>query len=398
MLRAPLLAVVLVTGFFAYINGVQLAFVVVYAAVFVILLALIWSWSNARGLSFSRQANGDTQMVGETFAQRFTLTNGSRLPISLLEVRDLAGFPGYRASRGLSMGRRGQISWESDVRLLARGRYELGPTEVRLADPFGLFPRTVRFGSQGSVVVYPAVHAIPDLAFSGARAGLDSDRGGRPRDLPPSASGIREHDPSDGINRIHWISTARKGRLMSRTFDAEEGSDLLVALDLRRGLHHGSAPESSLEYAVTMAASVAHGALRHGRAVALLATDRALTSLAAGRGAPQQQLIMETLALAQADGQVSLGEVLARHLPAWRSRGNVVLVTSDPSGEWVEAVAACSQAGHRAVAVYIDALSFAHQPSITPIPAQWRLILDIWAIRQGDDLARLDPIVGRAVV
>ncbi|MHB8322901.1 MAG: DUF58 domain-containing protein [Candidatus Dormibacteria bacterium] len=398
MLRAPLLAVVLVTGFFAYINGVQLAFVVVYAAVFVILLALIWSWSNARGLRFSRQANGDTQMVGETFAQRFTLTNGSRLPISLLEVRDLAGFPGYRASRGLSMGRRGQISWESDVRLLARGRYELGPTEVRLADPFGLFPRTVRFGSQGSVVVYPAVHAIPDLAFSGARAGLDSDRGGRPRDLPPSASGIREHDPSDGINRIHWISTARKGRLMSRTFDAEEGSDLLVALDLRRGLHHGSAPESSLEYAVTMAASVAHGALRHGRAVALLATDRALTSLAAGRGAPQQQLIMETLALAQADGQVSLGEVLARHLPAWRSRGNVVLVTSDPSGEWVEAVAACSQAGHRAVAVYIDALSFAHQPSITPIPAQWRLILDIWAIRQGDDLARLDPIVGRAVV
>ncbi|MHB1525685.1 MAG: DUF58 domain-containing protein [Candidatus Dormibacteria bacterium] len=398
MLRAPLLAVVLVTGFFAYINGVQLAFVVVYAAVFVILLALIWSWSNARGLSFSRQANGDTQMVGETFAQRFTLTNGSRLPISLLEVRDLAGFPGYRASRGLSMGRRGQISWESDVRLLARGRYELGPTEVRLADPFGLFPRTVRFGSQGSVVVYPAVHAIPDLAFSGARAGLDSDRGGRPRDLPPSASGIREHDPSDGINRIHWISTARKGRLMSRTFDAEEGSDLLVALDLRRGLHHGSAPESSLEYAVTMAASVAHGALRHGRAVALLATDRALTSLAAGRGAPQQQLIMETLALAQADGQVSLGQVLARHLPAWRSRGNVVLVTSDPSGEWVEAVAACSQAGHRAVAVYIDALSFAHQPSITPIPAQWRLILDIWAIRQGDDLARLDPIVGRAVV
>ncbi len=398
MLRAPLLAVVLVTGFFAYINGVQLAFVVVYAAVLVILLALIWSWSNARGLSFSRQASGDTQTVGENFVQRFTLTNGSRLPISLLEVRDLAGFPGYRASCGLSMGRRGQISWESDVRLLARGRYELGPTEVRLADPFGLFPRTVRFGSQGSVVVYPAVYPMPDLAFSGARAGLDSDRGGRPRDLPPSASGIREHDPSDGINRIHWISTARKGRLMSRTFDAEEGSDLLVALDLRRGLHHGSAPESSLEYAVTMAASVVHGALRHGRAVALLATDRALTSLGPGRGAPQQQLIMETLALAQADGQVSLGEVLRRHLPAWRSRGNVVVVTSDPSGEWVEAVAACSQAGHRAVAVFIDALSFAHQPSITAIPAQWRLILDIWTVRQGDDLARLDPIVGRAVV
>ena len=398
MLRASLLAVVVVTGFFAYINGVQLAFVVVYAAVLVGLLALLWSWSNARGLAFSRQAPGGTQMVGERFAQRFTLTNGSRLPISLLEVRDLAGFPGYRASCGLSVKSHQQISWESDVRLLARGRYELGPTEVRLADPFGLFPRTVRFASQGTVVVYPAIYPMPDLAFSGARAGLDSDRGGRPRDLPPSASGIREHDPSDGINRIHWISTARKGRLMSRTFDAEEGADLLLVLDLRRNLNQGSAPESSLEYAVAMAASVAHGALRHGRAVALLATDRSLTSLVAGRGDPQQQLIMETLALAQADGQVSLAEVLPRHLPAWRSRGNVVLVTSDPSGEWVEAIAASSQSGRRAVAVFIDAMSFAHHASTTRIPAQWRLILDIWTIRQGDDLSRLDPIVGRAVV
>jgi uncharacterized protein (DUF58 family) len=398
MLRASLLAVVVVTGFFAYINGVQLAFVVVYAAVLVGVLALLWSWTTARHLSFSREAPGGTQMVGETFAQRFTLRNGSRLPITLLEVRDRAGFPGYQAACGLSLGPRQTLSWESGVRLLARGRYELGPTEVRLADPFGLFPRTVRFAAQGRVMVYPAVYPMPDLAFSGARAGLDSDRGGRPRDLPPSASGIREHDPSDGINRIHWISTARKGRLMSRTFDAEEGADLLVVLDLRRGLHHGSAPESSLEYAVTMAASVTHSALRHGRAVALVATDRFLTSIPAGRGEPQQEVIMETLALAQADGQVSLAEVLPRHLQAWRARGNVVLITADASGEWVEAIAASSQPGRRAVAIFVDATSFAPEPGTLRIPAQWRLILDIWTIRQGDDLGRLDPIVGRAVV
>jgi len=398
VLRASLLAVVVVTGFFAYINGVELAFVVVYAAVLVGLLALLWSWLTARRLSFARQAPGGIQMVGETFAQRFTLGNGSRLPISLLEVRDLAGFPGHQASCGLSLGARQTISWDSEVRLLARGRYQLGPTEVRLADPFGLFPRTARFSAQGSVLVYPAVYPMPDLAFSGARAGLDSDRGGRPRDLPPSASGIREHDPSDGINRIHWISTARKGRLMSRTFDAEEGADLLVVLDLRRGLHHGTAPESSLEYAVTMAASVAQSALRHGRAVALLATDRFVTNIPASRGEAQQEVIMETLALAQADGQAKLAEVLPRHLQAWRSRGNVVLITSDPSGEWVEAIAATSQPGRRAVAVFVDASSFAPQPGAVRIPAQWRLILDIWMVRQGDDLGRLDPIVGRAVV
>ncbi len=107
---------------------------------------------------------------------------------------------------------------------------------------------------------------------------------------------------------------------------------------------------------------------------------------------------MERLALAQADGQVALGDILYRHIPAWRTRGNIVLVTSDPSGEWVEAMAAGSQPGRKAVAIYIDARSFQSSEQTTAIPAQWRLVMDIWTIRQGDDLSRLDPVVGRAVV
>ncbi|MHB8393567.1 MAG: DUF58 domain-containing protein [Candidatus Dormibacteria bacterium] len=398
MYRASLLAVVVVAGFFAFINGVQLAFAVVYSAVLVTWLSLGWSLWVSRGISFSRQAPGGTQMVGELFSQRFTVANRSGLPISLMEIRDMAGFPGYVASRGLSLKGHQEVAWGSEVKLLARGRYALGPTEIRLYDPFGLFPRRIRFSPEGSVLVYPAIYHMPDLAFLGAHPGLDSDRGGRPRDLPPSASGIREHDPSDGINRIHWISTARKGRLMSRTFDAEEGADLLVALDLRRGLHRGSAPESSLEYAVTLAASVAHGALRHGRAVSLLATDRANTNIPSGRGEAQERMIMESLALAEADGNVGIGEILPRHLPAWRSRGNLVLITSDLSGEWVEAIAAGSRPGRRAVAIFVDAKSFEDAPEPSRLPAEWRLVLDIWTIRRGDDLARLDPVVGRAVV
>ncbi|MHB1640069.1 MAG: DUF58 domain-containing protein [Candidatus Dormibacteria bacterium] len=398
MYRAALLAVIAVAAFFAYINGVALAFSVVYAAVLVTLLSLSWSLWTARHISFSRQAPGGTQMVGELFPQRFTVSNGSFLPIAMLEMRDLAGFPGHSAARGLSLRAHEEAVWDTEMRLLARGRYTLGPTEIRLADPFGLFPRRIRFSPQGSVLVYPAIYNMPALALLGIRAGLDSDPRGRPRDLPPSASGIREHDPADGINRIHWISTARKGRLMSRTFDAEEGSDLLIVLDLRRGIHQGTAPESSLEYAVTMAASAAHGALSHGRSVALLATDRQLTNIAPGRGDAQEQLLMENLALAQGDGQVGLGEILYRHLPEWRTRGNIVLVTSDGSGEWVEAMAAGSQPGRRAVAIFIDPRSFQSPPKLTRIPGQWRLVLDIWAIRQGDDLSRLDPVLGRAVV
>lgn len=397
MARASLLAVVVVTGFFAYITGVTLAFVPVYAAVLVALLAAIWIWWIERNLIFERSSPGGTHMVGELIRQRLSLSNSGWLPVTMAEVEDRSGLPGDHPPVGVSLGPRETISWEEEIRLQLRGRYQLGPTEVRVSDPFGLFHRTLSQPPRGSILVYPALHPLPAIGFAGAMPGRESERGGRPRDLPPSASGVREHDPADGINRIHWVSTARQGRLMSRTFDAEEGADVLVVLDLRRGLSVGEGPNSSLEYAVTLAASVAHAGLGRGRAVSLLGTSRVLTSIPAARGPAQEQMILEALALCQADGQLGLEQVLPRHLPAWRSRGNVVVVTSDSSGGWVESVAAASQPGQRAVAIFVDPATFGPHPSTTRIPPQWRLVLDLWAVRRGDDPGSVDPVLARAV-
>lgn len=395
--RASMAAVIVVCGFFAYINGVPLAFLPLYAAALVGALALAWSWWIERHLDFSRVAPDARHMVGELFAQRFTLSNGSTLPIAMAEVTDRSGLPGEGLPVGVSLPAHEAVAWDQELRLTMRGRYQLGPTEVRVSDPFGLVHRTLRYPPGGSVLVYPALYPLPDLAFSGARAGPESERGGRPRDLPPSASGVREHDPADGINRIHWVSTARQGRLMSRTFDAEEGSDLLVVLDLNKGVQAGEGPESSLEYAVTLAASTAHAALRRGQAAALLGTSRKQAWIPPGRGDAQDQLILEALALCRADGQFPLARILPHHLPAWRARGSVVVVTSDPSGKWVEAVAATSLPGRRGMAIFVDPATFAGRPSATRVPAQWQLVLDLWTVRRGDDLARLDAVWRRAV-
>lgn len=396
MARASLLAVVVVTGFFAYITGVTLAFVPVYAAVLVVLLAAIWIWWIERHLEFERSSPSGTHMVGELIQQRLGLANTGWLPVTMAEVEDRSGLPGDHPPVGVSLGPRERISWEEEIRLQMRGRYQLGPTEVRISDPFGLFHRTLAHRAAGSILVYPALHPLPTIGFAGAMPGRESERGGRPRDLPPSASGVREHDPADGINRIHWVSTARQGRLMSRTFDAEEGADLLVVLDLRRGLNVGDGPNSSLEYAVSLAASVAHAGLARGRAVSLFATSRAITSIPAARGEVQEQAILETLALCQADGQLGLDRVLPLHLPAWRTRGNVVVVTSDASGGWVESVAAASQPGQRAVAIFVDSATFGPHPATTRIPPQWRLVLDLWAVKRGDEPGRMEPVLARA--
>src|SRR4029077_10430098 len=106
----------------------------------------------------------------------------------------------------------------------------------------------------------------------GAVGGGDA-RQGRAADVPPDPSTVREYDSHDGMSRIHWASTARAGRLMSRVYDTQQSTDLLVVLDLESGHSAGAAPDSSLEYAISIAASICHAGLRRGQAVGMVTND-----------------------------------------------------------------------------------------------------------------------------
>ncbi len=397
MSRTPLLAVLLVTGFFAYITGVRLAFVVVYAIALVVAAAALWSWWAARHLRLARTTPAGPFVAGASFAERFRLENGSRLPLTVVEVRDRSRLAAYRPGRACSLGPRAVATWETEGRFAVRGRHQLGPTEAWLSDPFGLFPRAVRLETMTPVLVYPRLHPIGAAWARGARTGRDAPRGTRPDDRPPSVAGIREHDRADGMSRIHWLESARRGRLISRLFDADEGSDLLIALDCAQGIHAGLAPDHSFEVAVSLAGSVAQAAIRQGRSVELIANDRHATRVAAGRGAAHEARLMEWLALAADDGRSGLGALLQRHLPAWRGRGPLVVVTGARDPGWVEAVAAHSASGERPLAIYVDPATFGSRRPALTVPARWRLIVDLWLVHRGDDLDAVGEDGSRAV-
>src|SRR6202011_6346134 len=104
--------------------------------------------------------------------------------------------------------------------------------------------------------------------------------------------------PGDAFNRIHWPTTARTTRLMVREFELDPTADVWIVLDLDIDAQAGSGVESTEEYAVTAAASLARHLLDQGRAVGLVSQT---ASLPGHRGPRQVERILEVLALAQAD-------------------------------------------------------------------------------------------------
>ncbi len=385
--RAPLIACVAVLSFFAGITGVRLAYTLAYVLLLLLIIALAWSHVVARRLRVTRESPHGTFMVGEPFVERFTVRNEGAMPVAYCEVHDGTRLPGYIPGRAFSLPGGGSVAWSARGTFTRRGVYSFGPLEARLGDPFGLFPRRISLAPRTSVLVYPALHNIGEIGplVSGA-TGVGDGRRGHPMDIPPDVATVREYATHDGLSRIHWASTARTGRLMSRVYDTHQSTDMLVVLDLERGHSAGEAPESTLEYAVSLAASMCHAGLRRGQAVGLVTNDGSQTAVGAGRGEAQRMRILQYLATCADDGATSLAETVRRHGEAWRGRGGLVVITSNRSQDWVEALIEVGARGQRHLAVIVEPSSFGAPGAALRIAAAWRLAVDWWLVRRGDEL------------
>lgn len=375
--------VVLVLLVVSLIAGVITGSTFYYRLSYLWILLFVGSWGMSRialrGLQFDRTARALRSQVGQIFEERFEVFNDSRLPRLWLEVRDESSLTGSRASQVISMiGRRESRSYLVRTRLLERGVFPLGKTVIASGDLFGLFPVSCSFPAQESLLVYPMMFDVE--AFPSPIGWLSGGEALRRRthQITANASGVREYAPGDPLNRIHWLSTARRNRLIVKEFELDPMAEVWFFLDACRYVHSGLAyepkplderemwrpsvkiplPPSSEEYAISVAASLARFYLQRGRVVGLVSAGKEFSVLPAERGGRQMGKILESLALLRAEGRLpieGLVEAEVRNLP----RGStVVLITPASDKSVVVSVELLSRRGMRPVVVLLDAASF----------------------------------------
>jgi uncharacterized protein (DUF58 family) len=287
----------------------------------------IWSAFSLRGLKFTRSARTIRAQVGQIFEEKFEVQNRNRIPRLWLEIRDESTLPGADGSRVLTMvrGKQGR-SYMARARLTRRGVFPLGPTVIASGDLFGLFPVEISIAEEDALLVYPMmvdVRGFPNPP--GLLPGGEALRR-RTHQVTPNAAGVREYSTGDPLNRIHWLSTARRGRLIVKEFELDPLADVWVFLDAASNVqvslpqpeqsvylkdlwtHTGKIPlpPSTEEYGVCIAASLVRDYLRRGRAVGFVCAGQHLTLISPDRGGRQLGKILEALALARAEGSLPL--------------------------------------------------------------------------------------------
>jgi uncharacterized protein (DUF58 family) len=301
-----------------------------------------------------------------------------------------------------------------------RGRFRLGPATLVSGDPFGIVRLTRRVPSTNEIIVYPQMVDLPSFRLPSAELPGGQSTRARTFNVTPNVATVREYVPGDSFNRIHWRSTARTGQLMVKEFELDPSADIYLVLDMQEravvrdtqsagrrrdeGDERDKAPwwarqpserrgpaqvvQSTEEYAVMAAASLARTLLAQNRIVGMVAWGQHREVIPAEREARQLFKILEALAILRAHSAQSLAEVLVAESQRFGRNCTLLIITSSIDERWVGALQQLLYRGVRAAVLFVDPQSFGGWHDPEPILRRVaELRVPVYRLRQGESIA-----------
>ena len=194
-----------------------------------------------------------------------------------------------------------------------RGDVLVGDVFVRCRGAWDIAERWVRVPLAQTVRTYPnleqAQHATIYLIRS-RQIALEKRHKHHPGQGREFES-LRDYREGDEWRRICWSAVARRGKLISKTYQVERSQTVWLVLDTGRLLRAAALGLTKLDYSVSAALSLAQVAMFSGDRVAALTYGRRVKQrLAAGRGPAHIRTLLEMLA------QTATEDVEADHLRA----------------------------------------------------------------------------------
>ncbi len=330
-----------------------------------IMLAWLYVRAAAAGLSVARTFT-PRAYEDEPVRVRLRIRNRFWLPLWLVELRDWFAADGlplkHMVVQRVPAKSTGLHVEYDGVCIHGRGRFDVGPLEVTVSDPLGLFERSRVFSELGELIVYPRTFPIRDLGLQELmwRAPVSA-----PANLRAGQAatflGTREYRAGDNPRHIHWPSTARWGRLILKEFEIDTNLEVTVFLDLNQKALRGVGRGSNIEYGVRIAASIADHVTQRLFACQVIADPGSPIIIPPRTGKSHLIAILDTLARVRATGKTPYLDLVTAGMRFVGEGAAVVLIltTLDAQEDAFYAVSAeLMRRSARVVPVVMDEATF----------------------------------------
>ncbi len=315
----------LICGFFLHAQG----FVLGGGVTVVLLLGVLWPWLSLRGLIGSIAFERARAVEGETVEVSLTLTNKLFWSALGLVVRggfarqeqdeapivSIAAAPARRTARC-------RWSFVPD----SRGRYPLAAPRLASGFPFGLWENSRPAAAAAPLIVWPRTLAVGPVPLLSGDQPVEGNVTRNQVGTSGDVLGVRPYRRGDSPRRIHWAQSARHDRLIVCELQANARPVLQLVLDTDPRRHCGQGPDSSREWAIRIAASLAKGWLAAGAQVGAVWQGEVF---APASGLAQTQRLLDSLAcLPDAAGPTLIDTLNTSACRQWRE-GLQIIIASD---------------------------------------------------------------------
>jgi uncharacterized protein (DUF58 family) len=315
-----------------------------------------WARSLARRVRAERRLRYAAVQVGDEVEEELTLQNDTILPV-WAEFHDDSNLPGYTLTGVQAADGRQLKRWRVKGTCTLRGVYALGPWDIWLSDPFGVFGVRHRYTRQAELIVYPPLAELP--AHLQPRNVTQGDH--RLLRQPLRAETInafttRPYAPGDPLRHLHWPTTARHGGPYAKVFEPESTSTFWLIPDFDASVQSGDGADSTEETLVLLVTALAAQLLRNHLTVGLLAYTQSLTIVQPQPGAAHLWPILRALAPLHPYPR-PIQQTLAEVAPLLSSRARLIVISPALEADWPKALRPLARRDSGAELILLDSAS-----------------------------------------
>ncbi len=361
----------------AWVFGSLALYPVATGFVFASWLAFGWVRLASRPPHVSRHGASRDVVEGDDVRIDVEVLVTSTLPPPTLVAHETPGRLGERRVELARVGRR-RFAAGYELQRVPRGRYAFETVRLTVEDPFSLAHAEIVQGEPQALVVYPRLVTLERLFSEGGSHAQDGRRLLLRRPTGFELHSVREYEQGESLRKVHWRSTAHRGRLMVKELEDAPREEVAVLLDGDASAVAGD----SFEVAVRAAGSILAAHHRRGRRCALVINSAARETQEIATAAHWRRAL-ELLAATEATGKTPAfallqadGGIAARSL-------ELVVVTSRVDVPLVDRLVQRALSRRGVSLVYVEAVP-------GPAPQLLRLQaagIPVAVVRSGDDLA-----------
>lgn len=396
-----LLITVIILLAIAWNTDITMVYIFFVVSFVMFLLSFIHLQFNIPDINISKEVQ-DTAYENDIVNLKMSIRNNRRLPVNFIELLDK--FPGGPPEEQetslfiLNLEPREDKKISYIVNCYKRGLWKIGPVTVVSQDALGFFKTRKVINVFSEILVYPNLFRI--FSFPQMASGSVSWMGVETARISGDSHeffGVREYQKGDAMSRIHWPSSARHGRLIVKQFERNAVQEATIALDLKKGHDIGSGKDTTLEYAVKIAGSIARYLINEGVLVQMVGYSKEAVVLPFGKGESHMYKILEYLARVQADGGFTLSQALEEASFFTPNRSTLITVMLDNDADSLSSLVQFKIKGLKLIVIVLATSTFGHmaEEEYLDVEAAKRfdealagLEATVYRVSKGDDLEK----------